>query len=88
MQHNPYNSANAGFLGISHRSFRPEGEAKGDMVLNGVTLDRLADRRALLAGFDKLRRDIDGSGLMSGVDCFNQQAFGMLTSSRAVSPGR
>src|SRR5439155_7756305 len=44
MQHNPYNSASAGFLGISHRSFRPEGEAKGDMVLNGVTLDRLGDR--------------------------------------------
>jgi len=84
MQHNPYNSASAGFLGISHRSFRPEGEAKGDMVLNGVTLDRLADRKALLAGFDNFRRSVDASGAMAGVDTFNEQAFGMLTSNRLV----
>jgi hypothetical protein len=49
-----------------------------------VTLDRLADRRALLTGFDKLRRDIDSSGLMEGVDTFYQQAFGMLTSSKLL----
>jgi hypothetical protein len=84
MQHRPYNDSTAGFLGIAHRSFRPEGEAKGDMVLNGVTLDRLADRRALLAGFDKFRRDVDASGAMSGLDAFNEQAFGMLTSNRLV----
>src|SRR3954467_15861195 len=84
MQHRPYNDSTAGFLGISHRSFKPEGEAKGDMVLNGVTLDRLADRRALLAGFDKLRRNVDASGVMGGLDAFNEQAFGMLTSSRLV----
>src|SRR6266853_6017594 len=54
------------------------------MVLNGVTLDRLADRKALLAGFDRFRRDIDSSGLMEGLDSFNEQAFGMLTSSRLL----
>jgi len=32
-----------------------------------------------LAGFDKFRRDVDSSGLMAGLDSFNQQAFGMLT---------
>src|SRR6266516_22285 len=61
MQHHPYNEAGPGFLGAAHRSFRPEGNGKEDMVLNGVTLDRLADRRALLAGFDKFRRDLDAS---------------------------
>jgi hypothetical protein len=54
------------------------------MVLNGVTLDRLADRRNLLASFDQFRRDVDGSGLMSGLDAFNEQAFGVLTSSKLV----
>jgi hypothetical protein len=55
------------------------------MVLNGVTVDRLADRRALLSAFDNFRRDVDNSGLMEGLDSFNQQAFGMLTSSRLLS---
>lgn len=85
MQHREYNDSSAGFLGINHRSFKPEGEAKGDMVLNGVTLDRLSDRKALLSGFDKFRRNVDSSGVMNGLDAFNEQAFGMLTSNRLVA---
>ena len=73
-----------GFLGVAHAPFKPEGAGKSDMVLNGVSLDRLADRKALLAGFDRFRRDIDSSGLMEGLDSFNEQAFGMLTSSRLL----
>jgi hypothetical protein len=84
MQHKPYNASTPGFLGVAHRSFRPEGESKSDMVLNGVTLDRLADRRALLSSFDTFRRDADASGAMEGMDAFNQQAFGMLTSSKLL----
>jgi hypothetical protein len=84
MQHKPYNAAGPGFLGVAHRSFRPEGDAKADMVLNGVTLERLADRRALLTSLDRFRRDVDSSGLMEGLDMFNQQAMGVLTSSRLV----
>src|SRR4029079_2102214 len=53
MQHHPYNEATPGFLGAGHRSFHPEGNGREDMVLNGVTLDRLADRKALLGGFDR-----------------------------------
>ena len=84
MQHTPYNAAGPGFLGVAHRSFRPAGDGRGDMVLNGVTLERLADRRALLTSLDRLRRDVDSSGLMDGLDTFNQQAMGVLTSSRLV----
>jgi hypothetical protein len=84
MQHRPYNTSGPGFLGVSHGSFRPEGEGKGDMTLNGITLDRLADRRSLLSSFDRFRRDVDASGLMEGLDAFNQQAMGMLTSSRLL----
>src|SRR6266487_560398 len=84
MQHRPYNAATPGFLGVGHNSFRPAGEGRADMVLNGVTLGRLADRKALLASFDRFRRDVDAGGLMEGMDTFNQQAFGVLTSSRLL----
>ncbi|MBI3870354.1 MAG: DUF1501 domain-containing protein [Verrucomicrobia bacterium] len=84
MQHKPYNAAGPGFLGVSHRSFRPEGDCKSDMALNGLTLERLSDRRALLQSFDTMRRDADASGLMNGLDSFNEQAFGMMTSSRLL----
>ncbi|HKQ40696.1 MAG TPA: DUF1501 domain-containing protein [Verrucomicrobiae bacterium] len=74
-----------GFLGPGHAPFQPnKGAGKEDMVLNGITLDRLADRKALLASFDNFRRDIDTSGMMQGLDAFNQQAFGILTSSKLL----
>lgn len=82
MQHRPYNESGPGFLGVAHRSFRPQGEGKADMVLNGITLERLTDRHALLHRFDRLRRDVDNTGLMQGLDEFNEQAMGVLTSSR------
>ncbi|HSI14725.1 MAG TPA: DUF1501 domain-containing protein [Chthoniobacter sp.] len=75
-----------GFLGVAHAPFQPnKGGAVEDMTLNGVTLDRLADRRTLLDGFDQFRRDVDASGLMGGLDTFNQQAFGVLTSSKLLN---
>ena len=83
--HPPYGSpGHPGFLGPAHAAFRPNGSGMGDLTLNGVTSDRLADRRALLTGFDKFRRDCDTSGLMDGLDAFNQQAFGVLTSSKLL----
>ena len=85
MGHMPWADAGgAGFLGIAHAPFKPEGAGKLDMVLNGITLDRLADRKLLLASFDRFRRDVDASGLMEGLDAFNEQAFGMLTSSQLL----
>jgi Protein of unknown function (DUF1501) len=84
MQHRPYNAASPGFLGAGHTSFRPMAEGKSDMVLNGITVDRLSDRRTLLASFDQFRRDVDTSGLMIGMDSFQQQAMGVLTSSKLL----
>jgi hypothetical protein len=80
--HGPYNEPGPGFLGTSFAPFRPTGPARNDMVLQGVTLDRLADRKALLHGFDGLRREADASGMARGMDAFTEQAFGLLTSSR------
>ncbi len=71
-----------GYLGIAHAPFKPSAEGRDDMVLNGITLERLQDRQALLTSFDRFRREADKSGAMQGLDAFNQQALGILTSSR------
>lgn len=41
---------------------------------------RLDDRMHLLRGMDRLRRDMDQSGMMQAMDRFSQRAVGMLTS--------
>jgi hypothetical protein len=74
-----------GFLGMAHAAFRPSAEGNADMVLNGVTLDRLGDRQTLLASVDRLRRDIDATGAIEGLDSATEQAFGVLTSSRLAA---
>jgi hypothetical protein len=45
-----------------------------------LTLDRLSDRRSLLKKFDTLDRKVDKSGLMSGLDSFEGQAFDLILS--------
>lgn len=81
-QHRPYNEPSAGFLGLGHSSFRPTGPSRSDMVLKGVSTDRLGDRKRLLAAFDTFRRRWDGSGKMAGIDVFTERAMGILTSSQ------
>ena len=78
--HPPYGSpGHPGFLGIAHAAFRPSGPAKQDMVLNGVTPERLGDRRELLDRFDQLRRQVD---VAEGLDDLTAQALSILTSSK------
>ena len=80
-KHQPYNEPGPGFLGLGHRSFRPTGPSRDDMILQGMTSDRLDHRKALLKSLDNYRRSVDASGAMAGMDVFNRQAFGILTSS-------
>lgn len=80
--HGPYNEPGPGYLGAAQSPFRPMGETRQDMVLNGVTLERLHDRHALLKSFDLFRRESDASSMMAGMDAFTDQAVGLLTSSR------
>lgn len=84
MRHTPYNFGKNSFLGMAHTPFNPGGEIKHDMALNGISLERLDDRQSLLASFDRFRRDVDQSGMMDGLDAFNQQAFDVLTSNRLL----
>ncbi|MBL9134569.1 MAG: DUF1501 domain-containing protein [Verrucomicrobiales bacterium] len=86
MGHVPWSdNGRSGYLGPACAPFEiNKGGGKEDMVLNGITLDRLTDRRTLLQSLDRFRRDVDASGQMSGLDAYTQQAFGILTSSRLV----
>jgi hypothetical protein len=80
--HPPYNEPGPGYLGISQQGFQALGDTRKNMVLHGVTSDRLGDRRSLLAGMDRLRRDLDNAGRLAGGDAITEQAFDILTSSR------
>ena len=83
--HPPYGSpGHPGFMGAAHSAFRPNGSGVEDLKLNGITLDRLEDRKALLTGFDNFRRDLDNSGAIESMDAFNQQALNVLTSSKLL----
>src|SRR5438132_5022621 len=71
-----------GYLGPAHAGFEVQAVQRRNIMLNGVSLRQLADRRALLASFDGFRRQVDGGGLMDGIDEFQRQAFEVLTSPR------
>ena len=86
-----------GFLGNAHNPFRlvesPSRPARPtrrsdsnagteNMSLRGITLDRLQDRVQLLKSFDTANRQIDQTGQFAGIDAYNQQALGILTTSR------
>jgi hypothetical protein len=73
-----------GFLGAAYQAFRPAGQGMDDLKLNGISLDRLQDRKSLLSSFDCLRRDVDASGTLAAVDSFTEAAFGVLTSSKLI----
>jgi hypothetical protein len=79
------------YLGVSHTAFN-----SGDPSVNGyrppnLSIDgglngqRLDDRRGLLAQLDHVRRELDQSGAMEGMDKFQQQAFQLLSSSQVAT---
>lgn len=79
----PYN---AGFLGAKHNAFNMVGrkarEKSDNMVLKGITLERLRDRESLRSSFDQFRRDIDAKQNMKSMDANVEQALGILTDSK------
>ncbi len=70
-----------GFVGQINAGFRPDGEGRQNLSLNGqVNLNRLDDRRGLLTGLDRLRRDVDSHGMLNAIDSFTERAVGIVTS--------
>ena len=83
--HVPWSEPGApGFLGAAYAPFKPDTEGLANLKLNGISLDRLHDRKSLMSSLDVLRRDADASGTIAGMDAFNQAAFGVLSSSRLL----
>ena len=89
MGHMPYNNRGVhdpastlswpGYTGSDHIPFTLEGEVKDNLVLNGMNASRLDNRRHLLESLGRLQTEIETS---SGMDAFQRQAFGLLTSSK------
>lgn len=73
----------AGFAGQAHAPFCPNAE-QAQLGLNGLSLDNLRNRRALLEGIDRLQREANQSRALEGLSKNYQDAFGLLTSSRLV----
>lgn len=71
-----------GYLGLAHAPFTPNRADLPALGKLGLDAGRLGDRRGLMKKLDLLRRDIDTSGSMAGLDTFSHQAFDILTSSK------
>lgn len=69
-----------GLLGPSYAAFNPigGGQLKKNMELK-IPQEQFANRRALLGYLDRLKRNVDASGLMEGMDTYQQQAFDVIT---------
>ena len=81
-QHQPYNDPGPGFLGLAHSAVNPNGPMMPDMMLNGISLERLGNRRQLLSSLDRFRRSVD---VLEGMDGITQRAFDILTSNKLVA---
>lgn len=74
----------AAYLGGAHIPFRTTGPGLANLSLaDGVTLDRLADRKTLLRSFDAFQRGLDdGAATHADVDRYTAQALAMISSSK------
>lgn len=81
----------AAYLGVGYKPFETLADpaAAGPFKLpnfelaGGVTVDRLGDRKSLVAGFDRLKSRVDRTGQMEAMDRFQQKAWGILSSTKA-----
>lgn len=80
-KHMPWSEAGgAGYLGDTHKPFKPNGEMMEDLKLR-IDIDRFKSRQDLLNGFAGLNKEINRA---VDVDTFTEEAFGVLTSSALV----
>jgi hypothetical protein len=75
------------YLGLAHEPFRVGGgnarEPMENMVLRKeISTRRLECRKDLLHAFDTLRRDIDATGVIKGVDAFQAKALEIVVSAQ------
>lgn len=83
--------AGSAYLGVAYKAFETNADPAqpGPFKLpnfdlpQGLTVERLGERRQLLNSFDQIRRDVDQTGQMDALDRFNQQAWDILTTPAA-----
>jgi hypothetical protein len=79
------------YLGVACKPFETQADPANSgpfrvpnfELAQGVTLERVGDRKQLLGGFDHIRRDLDQSGQMDGLDRHQLKAWEILTSAAA-----
>ncbi len=83
-------SSAAAYLGVGYNPFAVGGDpnqanfsVKNLTLPNGISMARLENRKRLLDAVDTLKRDVDQTGLMDGLDAFTKKAFEMVTSPAA-----
>ncbi len=65
------------YLGSAYAPFDPSG-TESNLLLR-ISSEQLQERSQLMRTFDRMRRDIDQSGIAEGMDQFGQQAIQFLT---------
>jgi hypothetical protein len=72
----------ANWLGSQHNPFQPGGDANAPTfavqnlnLANGLSIERLDDRRSLVQHFDTMRRHLDGMAEVEAMDRFTQEAY-------------
>ena len=78
------------FLGVQHDPFetgsdpnRQNFQVKNLNLAKGLTIQRLNERKELLQSFDRLRKDVDQSGMLNSMDRLDQKAYDMVTGDKA-----
>lgn len=83
MQHRPYNSTGAGYLGTAWDQVRADGEDLASMRLRYIDSAHFDRRQDLLGQFDTFRRRVDSTAADAMQESY-RRAFDVLTSSRLV----
>jgi hypothetical protein len=83
---------NAAYLGVAHKPFETQADPANFSVPfrvpnfdnpQGVTVERVGDRKGLLKSFDAIRRDVDSTGQLDTMDRYQQQAWEIVSSQKA-----
>ncbi|MCC2672208.1 MAG: hypothetical protein K0Q72_4680 [Armatimonadetes bacterium] len=85
----PFSGESAGMLGGKYDPWLLSGDPNNPsfrvpdlMPMAGMTVDRISQRRQLLAEVDHYRRDLERDPVIGKLDAVNQRAFEITTSSR------
>lgn len=70
------------FLGAAYAPFDQDGQARRSMTM-AMPAERLDSRKNLLASLDGINKNVDASGLVEGMQKFEQQAFNLVFGSAA-----